>query len=122
MTGVVEAYSEDLAVEALQEKGLTIIGLAPVNKNVLGVDIMSFFNQPNSRDVIVFTRQLATIISANIPLIEGLQTIASQTEKKVFGDIVSEVVESIRGGSSLSQALLPYSSLFSGFFLIIIKS
>ncbi len=120
--GVVEAHSEDLAVDALQEKGLIIISLSPVNKNVLGVDIMSFFNQPNSQDVIVFTRQLATIISASIPLIEGLQTIAAQTEKEAFGTIVSEVVESIRGGSSLSQALVPYPRLFSGFFLSIIRS
>lgn len=120
--GIVEAYSEDLAVEALQEKGLIIINLSPVNKNVLGVDVMSVFNQPNSRDVIIFTRQLATIISASIPLIEGLQTIASQTEKKAFGEIVSEVVEAIRGGSSLSQALVVYPRLFSGFFLSIIRS
>lgn len=122
ISGLVEAYSEDLAVEALQGKGLVVLGLAPLQKSVLGADVLAFINRPNSRDVVVFTRQLATIIAADIPLIEGLQTIASQNEKQAFSVIVEEAVESIRGGSSLSKSLAAYPKLFSSFYVSMVRS
>lgn len=120
--GLVEAYSEDLAIETLQSKGLVILELTPLQKSILGTDVLAFLNRPNNRDVVVFTRQLATIIAADIPLLEGLQTIAGQTEKQTFAVMVAEITESIRGGSSLSKSLTAYSRLFSSFYISMVRS
>lgn len=122
VSGLVDAYSEDLAEEALSGKGMVILNLAPAQKSIFSSDVLAFLIKPNNRDVVVFTRQLATIIAADIPLVEGLQTIASQSEKKVFADIVADTAESIRGGSSLSKALAVHPKLFSSFYISLVRS
>lgn len=122
VNGTVEAYSEELALEALSGRGMVILTLVPVKKNLFSADVLSVLMRPNNRDVVVFTRQLATIVAADIPLIEGLQTIAAQAEKKIFAEIVGELTESIRGGSSLSRALADYPKLFSRFYISLVRS
>src|SRR3989344_9563360 len=69
--GVIGAVSESAAVDALHGKDLVVLSLVPVEKSLFGSDISGFFLKPNQKDITVFTRQLATIIAADIPLIEG---------------------------------------------------
>lgn len=120
--GEIEAPSEDLAVEALQKRNLVISGLSLSMADPLKKDISIFFNRPNITDTVIFTRQLATIIAADISLIEGLEMIAAQSAKPQFALIVNQMVEAIRGGSSLSLALSAYPHLFSQFYVSLVKS
>lgn len=120
--GSVDAFSEEAAVEALQGKGLIILSLAQAQQDLLKADVTAFLSKPNRKDVVVFTRQLSTIIAADIPLIEGLETIASQAEKPAFSKIVREMADSIRGGSSLSQSASKNPKLFGDFYVSLIKA
>ena len=120
--GVIGAVSESAAVDALHGKDLTVLSLVPVEKSLFGSDISGFFLKPNQKDITVFTRQLATIIAADIPLIEGLETIAIQAEKPAFTKVIREVAEAIRGGSSLSAAVAKSPKLFSEFYVSLVKS
>ncbi|MBI2057699.1 MAG: type II secretion system F family protein [Candidatus Yanofskybacteria bacterium] len=123
INGVIDALSEDAAVETLHDKGFVILSLVAVERGLFkGGDINSFLVKPNKKDVTVFTRQLATIIAADIPLIEGLETIASQAEKESFARIVKEMAEAIRGGSSLSTAVSKQPKLFGDFYVSLVKS
>ncbi|MDP3731114.1 MAG: type II secretion system F family protein [bacterium] len=120
--GSVDAYSEEQAVTALQERGLTILMLASAREDFLKADISVYFSKPNRKDVVVFTRQLSTIIGADIPLIEGLETIAIQSEKPAFAKVVREMTDSIRGGSSLSASVAKTPKLFGDFYVSLVKS
>ncbi len=120
--GSVDAYSEEAAVETLQERGLVILSLIPAQEDFLKSDVLSFLSKPNRKDVVVFTRQLATIIGADIPLIEGLETIASQAEKPSFAKIVREIADAIRGGSSLSESTAKTPGLFGDFYVSLVKA
>src|SRR3990167_779102 len=97
VSGSVEAISEESALETLQERGLTVLSLVGEERGLLKMDVGGWFNRPNNKDVVVFTRQLATVIAADVPLIEGLNTIARQSEKPVFTKIVMDLAEAIRG-------------------------
>lgn len=120
--GSIDAYSEEEAVSALQERGLLILSLAPVQEDFFRSDISVYFSKPNHKDVVVFTRQLSTIIGADIPLIEGLETIAAQTEKPAFAKIIKEMTDSIRGGSSLSASATKTPSLFGDFYVSLVRA
>ena len=120
--GKIDAYSEEAAVEALQQKGLIILSLIQSEDNLLKSDVLSFLNKPNRKDVVVFTRQLATIIAADIPLLEGLETIILQTEKPSFAKIIKEMADSIRGGSSLSASATKTPNLFGEFYVSLVKA
>ena len=120
--GKIEATSEEEAIAALHERGLTVLSLASSQKALFSRDIGGYFYKPNNKDVVVFTRQLATVIAADVPVIEGLETISRQSEKPAFAKIVSELAGEIRGGSSLSAAVAKYPKLFSDFFVSLVKS
>ena len=122
VSGSVEAISEESALETLQERGLTVLSLVGEERSLLKMDVGSWFNRPNNKDVVVFTRQLATIIAADVPLIEGLNTIARQSEKPVFTKIVMDLAEAIRGGNSLSGAVAKYPKLFTNFYVSLVRS
>src|SRR3989344_2623370 len=120
--GKIEATSEAEAVDTLHERGLTVLSLTSTETGVLQADLGRFLARPNNKDIVVFTRQLATIIAADVPLIDGLNTIARQSEKPVFTKIVMDLAEAIRGGNSLSGAVAKYPKLFTNFYVSLVRS
>jgi len=119
--GMIEAFSQERAVEELHKKGLVILGLEKAEKGLFEKDIGQYFIRPTGKDLVIFTRQLATLIEADIPLIEGLHTLTRQTPKESFKKIINEIAEAVEGGASLSQALSKHK-LFSQFFISLVKS
>jgi len=118
----VDAPNQNIAVDILHGKGYIILALEPIRQGGLDFDIGSILSRPNNKDLIIFTRQLSTLIDADMPLSEGLRTLARQVEKASFRKIISEVAEAVEGGSLLSAALAQYPNLFSQFYLKLIQS
>src|SRR5690606_875216 len=69
-----------------------------------------------------FTRQLSTMLSAGIPMLEGLEILADQAESQGFKYCLSRVVEDIRTGADLSKALEPHQKVFSQIYVSIIRA
>jgi type IV pilus assembly protein PilC len=70
----------------------------------------------------VFTRQLATMLGAGIPMLEALEILADQAESPGFAFCLDKVVESIRNGSDLSKALEPHKKVFSHIYVSMIRA
>ena len=120
--GLIEAADETAAVTELHTRGFTVLSLASTEKNVFSADLLAYFNKPKTRDVVVFTRQLSTLIEADVPLAEGMRTLALQSENHAFSRIISEVSDDLEGGSSLSAAFAKHPKLFSQFYVKLIRS
>jgi type IV pilus assembly protein PilC len=73
-------------------------------------------------DLVIFSRQMATMIRAGLPLIEVIDILAEQVEKKVFRDILREIERDIEGGSSLTEAIQKHPKVFSAFFISMVKA
>lgn len=119
--GTIEAPSLDLAVDTLHKKDLIILSLEEAQKKLFEKDIASYLVRPNQKDLVIFTRQLSTLIDANVPIVESLNTLSQQTEKVSFRKMIGEVADSIQGGSSLSQALSSHK-IFDTFYISLVKS
>lgn len=119
--GVVDALNEDRAVNILHSKDYVILSLEPA-KVVFEYDIAQYFSRPNHKDLVIFTRQLSTLIDADMPLSEGLRTLARQVEKTSFKNMINEISEAVEGGSLLSAAFAKYPNLFSNFYIKIVES
>ncbi|MFW6355001.1 MAG: type II secretion system F family protein [Verrucomicrobiota bacterium] len=74
------------------------------------------------RTVTVFTRQLATLLGAQLPLLRGLETLLRQTPPGPFREVVEDLAESVRGGRRFSQALASYPGVFDPFFLNMVRA
>lgn len=76
----------------------------------------------NKGELEVFTRQLATMLSAGIPMLEGLEILADQAESPGFGFCLNRVVEDIRSGSDLSKALEGHKKVFSHIYVSMVRA
>jgi type IV pilus assembly protein PilC len=70
----------------------------------------------NQRSVAIFTRQLATMIDAGLPLVQSLEVLSSQQEDKVFKKIIREIKEDVEGGSTFAGALKKHPTAFNELF------
>lgn len=122
LEGTIDAPEESVAVDILHSKGYVVLSLTPIRKDVLSADIGQIISRPNVKDVVVFTRQLSTLVDADMPISEGLRTLAKQMEKPAFKKIIAEISEAVESGSSLSSALAKYPKLFSTFYVKLVQS
>jgi len=120
--GIVEAASESLAQDILREKALFVISLTERRKRALFQTSLPFLNQIPRRDVAIFSRQLAVMISATVPIVQALRILVKQTENVPFKIIISEICDEIDGGAKLSATLARYPKVFSDFFIHMVRS
>jgi type IV pilus assembly protein PilC len=117
---VVQAESEQAAANVLLKQGF-----APLTITEEG-NSDSFFaklsNRITVKDKIVFSRQLATLIGAGLPLSQSMRTIAEQTENKRFRAVIEEILADIEAGKALSDSFAKYPDLFDKVFLSLIKA
>ncbi len=120
--GKIEAASEDQAIGVLHQRNLVVLSLAERGKDVFKKDVLAIFNRPSKKDIVVFTRQLSTLVEADVPLIEGLRTLERQAEKESFRKIIADVSNSIEGGASLSLALTEHKKIFGDFYVSLVRA
>lgn len=122
LDGAVEAPDENIAVVTLQSKGYVILSLDATDAGIFSADLNQYFSKPSNKDVVLFTRQLSTLIDADMPLAEGLRTLAKQVDKIAFKKIITEVSEAVESGQALSVALAAHPQLFGSFYIKLVQS
>ncbi len=120
--GLIEAPDENAAVAELHVRGFVLLSLGVIEEGVFSGDIMRYFNRPKTRDVVIFTRQLSTLIEADIPLAEGIRTLANQSDNPIFSKMIADISDKIEGGSSLSAAFAEHPKLFTQFYVKLIRA
>lgn len=123
-SGVVEASSEEEAIQTLTARDYRIISLQLVtNKNLASLDkVSSFFSRVGIKEVVVFSRQFAVMIGASVPVVEALKIIAEQAENPKLRKIIGEISDEVNSGESLSTSLAQRPKLFSNFYVSVVKS
>ncbi len=109
--GSVDARTKDLALNLLKTQGLTVISLEEKKESI--VDAILNFRGVPAGEVVSFTRQLSTMISAGLPISRALEVLASQAPNPGFKKILMDILRSVEGGSTLSAALGRYPMVFS---------
>lgn len=74
------------------------------------------------RDLVIFTRQLSTMISAGVPLTRSLVTLQDQSENKYFKSVISNVTKDVEGGLSIGDALAKHPSVFNDVYVNMVKA
>lgn len=121
LVGAVVAPSENVAYGLLKDKELFIISLRERRKFPL-LSSLKFFKRVKGKDVVIFSRQLSTMVSANVPLVKALKTLVRQTQNVNLKSIVSDLADEIDGGAKLSITMSRYPNVFSNFFVQMIRS
>ncbi len=122
LEGVVEAPSLDVAEGLLRERDIIVLSLRQGRKKVLFQGTLSFLNRVPYRDVVIFARQLAVMISAGIPIVRALRVLSKQVSNTTFRMIIEEIAQDVDGGAKLSSTLARYPQIFDDFFVNMIRS
>jgi type IV pilus assembly protein PilC len=120
MTGIVEATSRDAASKALEKQGLRPIGLKEENPKKGGFSL--FKPKVKSKDLVVFTRQLSTMVSAGVPLLRALTTMQQQSESKHFSEVLATVNKDVQGGMALGDAFGKHPEVFSEIYVNMVRA
>src|SRR3990172_7517180 len=112
VTGKVEAANKAAAEVNLDKMGLIPISVKPARKSVEFPDINLLFQTITPQDIILFSRQLATLFNAGIPLTRALFTLETQLIKKKITAIIKAVREDVEGGATFAQALKKHPHVF----------
>lgn len=116
----VSAESERSAAKLLMAQG--IVPLEIIEQTKKGNFFSKFTNRVSAKDRIIFTRQLATLINAGLPLAQSLRTLTDQTENKKLVSITNDILASIEGGSSLSAAFAKHPEVFNDVYIALISA
>src|SRR3974390_2015155 len=115
------------SVEAATEQG-AISG--PLHRNLLVVSIQEKVGKKGRTsggrvalvDLVIFTRQLATMIDAGLAMVQSLQALADQTNNKIMRDVIRDVCARVEGGDSFSEALQKHPKVFSRLYICMVAA
>ena len=128
VTGTLEAAAEEEAVARLQEMRYIPIRVSPAARASMGLeaglsrDVAAFFNRVSTKDVAAFTRDLATLLAAGVPLDRSLSILIDVAAKDKFKVIIRDVLKNVQSGSFLSNALEKYPRVFSSFYVSMVRA
>jgi len=121
ISGTIESASIESANEYLSKQGLTPIIVSP--KSGGGFDLNNIFgSKVKLKDMVIFTRQLATMINAGVPLVRSLSTLQAQTESKALKEHLLEISKDIEGGAAFADALEKHSDVFSPIYINMVRA
>lgn len=121
ISGVVEADTEELALELISEEGYQPLSISQQKVNIMQMNL-DFLSRVKPKDVVIMSRQLAVMVDASLPLVEALRILVKQTVNPKLKNIISKIADEVEGGQRLSLALKEYPNVFSNFYISIIKS
>ncbi len=120
--GTIDAITIDVAISSLQRRGLVIKDIQPAGRKGLFDKDFSFFSGVSTKDVVVLSRQLATLFEAQVSALRVFRLLASEVENASLGKALTEIADDLQAGSSISKALAKHPKIFSEFYSNMVKS
>ncbi len=120
--GMIEGTDRTGIISTLTKQGLRPISVrSQSNKNKAGG--ISFLKpKVKSTDIVLFTRQLSTMVSAGVPLLRALNTLQTQVENPTMKEILEDLIKEVQGGAQLADALAKHPKVFSDIFVNMIRA
>jgi len=121
VTALVQAASMQSVASIVKQQGLILIDVTPDTGSGNGL-ISRITNRITTKDKVLFSRQLATLINAGLPLVQSLRNVSGQTQNKALQAIIGNIITDIEAGSSFSKALSKYPRVFNEVFVSLVAA
>jgi len=115
--GIVQADSEQAATKLIRKQGLT-----PLSISVQKERGMFGGNKVKTKDKVLFSRQLSTLINAGLPLVQSLRSVESQTTSKPLKAIINQVINDVESGQQFSESLAKHPKVFNKIFVSLVAA
>lgn len=116
----VQAENEQAAAGLIRKEGQVPISITLANG--AGGSLFNRLNRVTVKDRVLFSRQLATLINAGLPLVQSLRSVAEQTEKKPLKVIINDIIADVEGGAALSVSMAKHPKVFNAVYVSLIAA
>lgn len=120
--GSMEGHDEKAVVRNLQQMGYIPVRLSATRETAGGSRLSLFPQRVGTKNLLIFTQELSTLISAGLPIDRSLQILGSVTENARLKEVVQDILTHIEGGNSLAEALGNHPRIFSKLYINMVKA
>ena len=120
--GTIEAPSKEIAVSALQRRNLIISAIESSEKRSALEVNFSFFNRISNKDVVILSRQIATLFEAQVSALRVFRLLASEVDNKQLASVLTTVGDDLQGGSPISTSLARHPKVFTTFYVNMVRA
>ncbi len=120
--GTIDAFTPDAAIGAIQQRGLVIVSIKSLEKKSLLELDFSFLNRVKSKDIVILSRQMATLFSAQVSALRIFTLLAAETANPKLRKALVDIADDLRSGSAISKALSKHPKVFSDFYVNMVRA
>src|SRR5256885_11317565 len=114
----VDAATEQAAIASLLNRNMLVVSI----QEKVGKKGRTGGGRVALADLVIFTRQLATMVDAGLAMVQSLQALADQTTNKVMRDVIRDVCTRVEGGDSFSEALQKHPKAFTRLYVCMVSA
>ncbi|MCD6539822.1 MAG: type II secretion system F family protein [Candidatus Omnitrophica bacterium] len=115
--GLIEEVSLEKVRDSLHTEGLIIVSITEKKGKVRPIS-----GKVKPEEIVIFSRQLTTLIESDIPLVQGLEILSEQVKNPSFKQIILDILRNVREGSSFHSALSKFPKVFSEFYISMVRA
>ncbi len=120
--GTLDGANEQLVIAKLREMGYVPVSVTARKRSVMELSVGGRGKKVALKDVVIFTRQLATMVNAGLTILRSLTILTEQTQSKALADVAREMTADIERGLSLSQAVARHPKVFPPVYLSMVRA
>jgi type IV pilus assembly protein PilC len=116
----VQADSDQSAAKLIRDEGLVPIDISISRNDTF--NILGRLNRIKAKDRVLFSRQLATLLNAGLPLVQSLRNVNNQTESKPLKVVIGQIITDVEAGSTLAKAIGNYPKVFNQVYVSLVAA
>ncbi len=121
--GTIDASNIEIAISSLQKRGLSIVSIKPEEeKGSFFSKNISFFDRVSNKDIVILSRQMATLFAAQVSALKIFQLLSAQSDSRVLRERLKDIVDDLQSGSPISAALAKHPKIFTPFYVNMVKA
>jgi type IV pilus assembly protein PilC len=122
-SGSIDAVSVDIAISSLQRRNLVLVSIKEAgDSGSLFSKEITWFDRVSNKDIVILSRQLATLFDAQVSALRVFRLLSSETENRKLAGILKQVTDDIQSGSPISAAMAKHSKVFTPFYVSMVKA
>ncbi len=120
--GTIDALNKEVAISSLQRRGFIILDIKEQGTNKGIFSNIEFFDRVKQKDVVILSRQIATLFEAGVSALKVFRLLSAETENVSLQKVLTEVSDDLQGGSSISNSLAKHPKVFTSFYVNMVKA
>ncbi len=129
LEGSLEAANRELAISSLQRREYVIVSVAETTddqgksfKDYLTLDIKLFKEKVKEKDIVIFSRQIATMFEAGVQALKSFRLLAAESDSITLREVLTSLSDDLQSGTSLYKAFSKHERVFSKFYVNLVKA